>query len=59
MIAGMDPSARRLVWALLQKYKAGRIIVLCTHFMDEADLLGNTYTHNIKKDVPLKYVTGI
>lgn len=39
--SGMDPSARRLVWALLQKYKRGRIIVLCTHFMDEADLLGD------------------
>jgi ABC-type multidrug transport system ATPase subunit len=44
----MDPSARRLVWALLQKYKAGRIIVLCTHFMDEADLLGkHLHSHAI------------
>ncbi|RZB38621.1 ATP-binding cassette sub-family A member 3-like, partial [Asbolus verrucosus] len=39
--AGMDPSARRTVWNLLQKQKEGRTILLTTHFMDEADLLGD------------------
>lgn len=39
--AGMDPSARRAIWNLLQKQKHGRTILLTTHFMDEADLLGD------------------
>jgi len=39
--SGMDPSARRSTWDLLQKEKAGRTILLTTHFMDEADLLGD------------------
>ena len=33
--SGLDPSSRRQVWSLLEKYKAGRVIVLTTHFMDE------------------------
>jgi ATP-binding cassette subfamily A (ABC1) protein 3 len=39
--AGMDTSARRSLWEMLKKYKTGRIIVLTTHFMDEADFLGD------------------
>ncbi|KAL3284410.1 hypothetical protein HHI36_018570 [Cryptolaemus montrouzieri] len=39
--AGMDPSARRFIWEFLQKQKKGRTILLTTHFMDEADLLGD------------------
>jgi ABC-type multidrug transport system ATPase subunit len=39
--SGMDPHSRRSVWTLLEKEKAGRIIVLTTHYMDEADLLGD------------------
>ncbi|KAJ8922450.1 hypothetical protein NQ315_004397 [Exocentrus adspersus] len=39
--AGMDPSARRALWDLLQKQKEGRTMLLTTHFMDEADLLGD------------------
>ena len=39
--AGMDPKSRRKVWDMLQRFKPGRSIVLCTHFMDEADLLGD------------------
>ncbi|RZC40676.1 ATP-binding cassette sub-family A member 3-like, partial [Asbolus verrucosus] len=39
--AGMDPSARRALWDLLQKQKEGRAMLLTTHFMDEADLLGD------------------
>lgn len=37
----MDPGARRQMWNILQKYKEGRTIVLSTHFMDEADVLGD------------------
>ncbi|XP_023309745.1 ATP-binding cassette sub-family A member 3-like [Anoplophora glabripennis] len=39
--AGMDPSARRAVWNLLLSEKEGRTMLLTTHFMDEADLLGD------------------
>ncbi|KAL9959228.1 hypothetical protein ACROYT_G036325 [Oculina patagonica] len=39
--SGMDPYARRGTWDLLLKHKAGRTIILTTHFMDEADLLGD------------------
>uniref|UniRef100_A0A8C1CUZ2 ATP-binding cassette, sub-family A (ABC1), member 3b n=1 Tax=Cyprinus carpio carpio TaxID=630221 RepID=A0A8C1CUZ2_CYPCA len=39
--SGMDPSARRAIWDLLQGEKHGRTILLTTHFMDEADLLGD------------------
>lgn len=39
--AGVDPSARRTVWNILEKEKKGRTIMLSTHFMDEADILGD------------------
>ncbi|XP_058053877.1 phospholipid-transporting ATPase ABCA3-like [Anopheles bellator] len=39
--SGMDPGARRTVWELLQREKRNRTIVLSTHFMDEADVLGD------------------
>ncbi|XP_066151152.1 phospholipid-transporting ATPase ABCA3-like [Euwallacea fornicatus] len=39
--AGMDPSARRALWDLMLKQKTGRTVLLTTHFMDEADLLGD------------------
>ncbi|CAH1108169.1 unnamed protein product [Psylliodes chrysocephalus] len=39
--AGMDPAARRALWNLLQSQKDGRTMLLTTHFMDEADLLGD------------------
>jgi ATP-binding cassette subfamily A (ABC1) protein 3 len=39
--SGMDPYSRRFTWNLIRQHKEGRIIVLTTHFMDEADLLGD------------------
>lgn len=39
--SGMDPAARRQTWEILQKYRQGRTIILTTHFMDEADILGD------------------
>ncbi|XP_058837017.1 phospholipid-transporting ATPase ABCA3-like [Topomyia yanbarensis] len=39
--SGMDPSARRALWDLLQREKRGRTMLLSTHFMDEADVLGD------------------
>ena len=37
----MDTAARRYIWELLKSYKNDRIILLTTHFMDEADYLGD------------------
>jgi ATP-binding cassette subfamily A (ABC1) protein 3 len=37
----MDLSARRKLWNMLKNYKHGRIILLTTHYMDEADILGD------------------
>uniref|UniRef100_UPI00358F4AA8 ATP-binding cassette sub-family A member 2 isoform X1 n=1 Tax=Myxine glutinosa TaxID=7769 RepID=UPI00358F4AA8 len=39
--AGVDPYARRAIWDLIIKYKKGRTILLSTHHMDEAELLGD------------------
>ncbi|KAM4710016.1 phospholipid-transporting ATPase ABCA1-like [Discoglossus pictus] len=39
--AGVDPYARRGIWDLLLKFKQGRTIILSTHHMDEADILGD------------------
>ena len=39
--SGMDPTARRQIWELLKTYKHEKIILLTTHFMDEADYLGD------------------
>ncbi|XP_072609792.1 phospholipid-transporting ATPase ABCA3-like isoform X2 [Vulpes vulpes] len=39
--SGMDPVSRRATWELLQQYKQNRTILLTTHYMDEADLLGD------------------
>lgn len=39
--SGMDPYSRRSTWELLQRCKKGRVVVLTTHFMDEADILGD------------------
>lgn len=41
MDLGVDPYARRAIWDLILKYKAGRTIVLSTHHLDEADLLSD------------------
>ncbi|XP_071490342.1 phospholipid-transporting ATPase ABCA1-like [Diadema antillarum] len=39
--AGVDPYARREIWDLLSKYKTGRTVIMSTHHMDEADILGD------------------
>eukprot|EP00760_Papus_ankaliazontas_P007099 PhM_4_TR13282/c2_g1_i5/m.36280/K05643/ABCA3; ATP-binding cassette, subfamily A (ABC1), member 3 len=40
--AGMDVQARRSTWELIRDLTPGRTIILTTHFMDEADILGKT-----------------
>ena len=39
--SGMDPFSRRFTWDVIRQYKKDRIIILTTHFMDEADMLGD------------------
>lgn len=39
--AGMELSARRGLWDMLKNYRRDRIIILTTHYMDEADVLGD------------------
>ena len=39
--AGMDLSARRALWEMLKNHKRDKIIILTTHYMDEADVLGD------------------
>ena len=38
---GMDPVTRRNVWNCISEAKKGRVIVLTTHAMEEADILGD------------------
>lgn len=39
--AGMDLGARRDLWNMLKNYRNEKIIILTTHYMDEADVLGD------------------
>jgi ABC-type multidrug transport system ATPase subunit len=38
---GMDPVSRHSVWQLMQTLKKDKTIVLTTHAMEEADILGD------------------
>jgi len=38
---GMDAFSRRKIWDIIQRNKTDKIIVLTTHFMEEADFLGD------------------
>jgi ABC-type multidrug transport system ATPase subunit len=39
---GMDPISRRHVWDAIEAAKTNRVIVLTTHSMEEADILGDS-----------------
>lgn len=38
--SGLDPTARRDLWDMLLSLKQDRVIILSTHYMEEADALG-------------------
>jgi ABC-type multidrug transport system ATPase subunit len=38
---GMDPVSRRQVWDIIERAKKDRAVVLTTHSMEEADILGD------------------
>ncbi|XP_049644106.1 phospholipid-transporting ATPase ABCA3-like [Suncus etruscus] len=46
--SGMDPASRRSTWEILRHYKQDRTILLTTHYMDEADILGDRIAIMIK-----------
>lgn len=37
----MDPVNRRHVWSFIEKFKKDRVVILTTHSMEEADVLGD------------------
>jgi len=39
--SGLDIQARRQLWEMLRAQRKNRIILLTTHYMDEADILGD------------------
>ncbi|CAH8654500.1 unnamed protein product [Dicrocoelium dendriticum] len=39
--SGVDPFSRRCIWRVLRNYRPNRVIVLITHYMDEADILAD------------------
>ena len=39
--SGMDPTARRETWEIIKEAKKDRIIILTTHYMDEAEMLAD------------------
>jgi len=38
---GLDPMSRREIWSVIQKLKKDRVVILTTHSMEEADILGD------------------
>ena len=38
---GLDPITRRHIWSVIQECARGKVIVLTTHSMEEADILGD------------------
>ncbi len=45
--SAMDVASKRLIWELLLKKKQGRVMIITTHAMDEAEKLGDriAYVH--------------
>jgi len=38
---GMDPKSRRQVWEMIEELKVGRVIIMTTHSMEEAEMLAD------------------
>ncbi|KAI1700931.1 ABC transporter domain-containing protein [Ditylenchus destructor] len=49
--AGMDPGARQQIRNMLMMEKRNRTILLTTHYMDEADLLGDRVAIMVKGEI--------
>nr|KAF6440961.1 hypothetical protein HJG63_012196 [Rousettus aegyptiacus] len=64
-MSGMDPASRRATWDVLHQYKQDRTILLTTHHMNEADILGDRIAIIVKgtlkccgSSVFLKQISG-
>jgi ABC-type multidrug transport system ATPase subunit len=64
--SGMDPFSRRATWQLLLRERAGRVLLLTTHFLDEADALGERVAilshgkvHSCGSPMYLKHAFGV
>ena len=53
--SGMDPYSRRLLWSLLQEKCKDRVILLTTHFMDEADILAGNVDVKKLSNINIKF----
>lgn len=66
--SGLDPVSRRELWSVLGKLRSERVILLSTHYMDEAEVLGdrvliladgvlkaNGTVHELKRDFNCGY----
>ena len=40
---GMDPKSRRQVWRMIEQLKVGRVIIMTTHSMEEAEMLSDRF----------------
>jgi ABC-type multidrug transport system ATPase subunit len=38
---GLDPMSRREIWSAIQRLKKNRVVILTSHSMEEADILGD------------------
>lgn len=38
---GLDPMSRREIWGAIQRLKKNRVVILTSHSMEEADILGD------------------
>lgn len=52
--SGIDSCARRSIWDLIVQNRPGRTIVLSTHHLDEADILGDRIVLMHKVHTPVK-----
>lgn len=55
----MDPYSRRKVWELIQYSRGSRVIILTTHYMDEAEVLADRVGNNVSKrsgDKSMSYI---
>ena len=58
--AGMDPFSRRHVWSVLKNRRKGKVILLTTHFMDEADILaGHKFNYTEQVTVFMVKLTNV
>ncbi|KAK9328130.1 hypothetical protein V1520DRAFT_12298 [Lipomyces starkeyi] len=39
--SGLDPLSRRKIWDILLSVRGERTVIICTHYLDEADILGD------------------